>query len=113
MSCSKQINVVHPGYLKLTMVEVNGPLVVIELGLKLIETDLEEHNDPEGGVLLHNFVDTFSKEFFGKGLVNKWVDMIWKKKEVHVIPGEKAQEHNIPIYMAFKINRLRLALDFG
>ena len=64
MSCAKQINVVHPGYLKLTMVEVNGPLVLTELGLKLIETDLEEHSDPEGCVLLHNFVDLFSKEFF-------------------------------------------------
>ena len=104
MSCAKQINVVHPGYLKLTMVEVNGPLVLTELGLKLIETDLEEHSDPEGCVLLHNFVDLFSKEFFGKGLVNKWVDMIWKKKEVYVIPGEKAQELNFPIYIAFKIS---------
>ena len=104
MSCSKQINVVHPGYLKLTMVEVNGPLVQTELRLKLIETDLEEHSDPEGYVLLHNFVDLFSKDFFGKGLVNKWVDMIWKTKEVYVITGEKAQEHNIPIYIAFKIS---------
>ena len=99
MSCAKQINVVHPGYLKLTMVEVNGPLVVIELGLKLIETDLQKHSDPEGDVLLHNFVDLFSK-----GLVNKWVDVIWKKKEVHVIPGEKVQELSFPIYIAFKIS---------
>ena len=68
MSCAKQINVVHPGYLKLTKVEVNGPLVLTELGLKLIETDLEEYCDPEGCVLLHNFVNLFSKEFLGKDL---------------------------------------------
>ena len=104
MSCAVQINVVHPGYLKLTKVEVNGQLVLTELGLKLIKTDLEEHSEPEGCVLLHNFVNLFSKEFFGKGLVNKWVDMIWKKKEVHVIPGEKTQELSLPIYIAFKIS---------
>ena len=121
MYCAEQINVVHPGYLKLTKIEVNGPLVLTELGLKLIKTDPKEHSESEGGVLLQKFVDLFSIWFLIKGLSNKWLDLIFKDGEIQVIPGRKSQELSFSIYIASEISlgflttghSKRLALNHG
>ena len=104
MYCAEQINVVHPGYLKLTKVEDDGPLVLTELGLKLIKTDPKEHSEADGGVLLHKFVDLFSIWFLMRGLSNKWLDLIFKGEEIQVIPGQKSQELSFSIYIASEIS---------
>ena len=76
MYCAEQINVV------LTKIEVNGPLILTELGLKLIKTDPKEHSKAEGGVLLHKFVDLLSIWFLIRGLSNKWLDLMFKGEEI-------------------------------
>ena len=121
MYCAEQINVVHPGYLKLTQIEVEGPLVLTELGLKLIKTDPKEHCEADGGVLLPKFVDLFSIWFLVSGLSNKWIDLIFKDGEIQVIPGQKSQELSFSIYIASEISlgflvtghSKRLALNHG
>ena len=104
-SCAEQINVVHPGYLKLTKIVVDGPLIVTELGLKLFKIDLAEHSEPRGGVLVDKFVNLFSEEFLIKGRENKWLDLMHKGKEVHVIPGHKSLDLTFLVSIAFEISR--------
>ena len=49
MSFVEQLNLIHPGYLKLKKVEIDRTMVVTNLRLKLIEIDLEEHREPREG----------------------------------------------------------------
>lgn len=89
MVCAEMINSVFPGCLQLNRTIVDGPLLTTELGWKAILTFICNHERNCHGVLLDNFYQLLSREFFIVALASRWVKLQQIDAQLYVMPGQK------------------------